>query len=295
MHLSSSFEYTFNACNGASPWLREFSHILQLSETQNKSQNNIWYWKQIKKKDSFDEILFSIQKECDHHLPDSQWELQDFRCLAFYTHPDASDLICVLNEPVNETIKYIQMYRSLQPIYKKLLNAGCLPVHAACANLSGKGIIIAAPGNTGKSTCSRRLPTPWKSLCDDETLIMKHEKGFYLHPFPTWSDYFEQRTPSVFPVEKSTPCSALFFLEQGTQDQVTLLPKSEATVRLCEAAKQMCNGRLRSHKKEDTEYTKMMYMQIFNTACVITKDIPAYQLQATKNGRFWEHIESILK
>ena len=196
---------------------------------------------------------------------------------------------------MNETIKYIQMYRSLQPIYKELLTKGCLPVHAACANLHGKGIIIAAPGNTGKSTCSRRFPKPWSSLCDDETLIMRHTNGFSLHPFPTWSDYFEQRTPSVFPVEESITCTALFFLEQGTKDQVTLLPKSEATVRLCEAAKQMCSGRLRSHKKDDVTYTKMMYTQIFNTACAITKNIPSYQLQATKNGKFWEHVESVLK
>ena len=53
------------------------------------------------------------------------------------------------------------------------LYRGGLPFHATLLEYQGQGIILAAPGGTGKSTCSRRVPPPWRACCDDEVLVVE--------------------------------------------------------------------------------------------------------------------------
>ena len=50
---------------------------------------------------------------------------------------------------------------------------GGVLVHGGLAELHGQGVILAAPGGTGKTTASTRLPAPWHSLCDDTALICR--------------------------------------------------------------------------------------------------------------------------
>ena len=67
---------------------------------------------------------------------------------------------------------------------------GGLLVHGALAEWNGIGVILAGPGGVGKTTASKRLPRPWRSLSDDNTLIVKSPDGTYwAHPWPTWSRY----------------------------------------------------------------------------------------------------------
>jgi len=55
-------------------------------------------------------------------------------------------------------------------------------MHGALVDYSGSGFVRAGPGTVGKSTASRRLPLPWRSLCDDKTLVVRDRKGrFWAH------------------------------------------------------------------------------------------------------------------
>ena len=92
-------------------------------------------------------------------------------------------------------------------------------MHATLLEYQGQGIILAAPGGTGKSTCSRRVPPPWRACCDDEVLVVKSPDGRYLaHPFPTWSDYIWQRAENTWQVEKALPLAGIFFFKQSLEE-----------------------------------------------------------------------------
>lgn len=95
-------------------------------------------------------------------------------------------------------------------------------IHAAFGEVDGKGFLMAAPGGTGKTTASNRLPEPFISHCDDTVLIVKDKEGCYwAHPFPTWSrfywggqwrilGFYECEATSFhflsFPIRDSFPC-----------------------------------------------------------------------------------------
>ncbi len=79
---------------------------------------------------------------------------------------------------------------------------GGLLVHGALAEWNGQGVILAGPGGVGKTTASKRLPRPWRSLSDDNTLIVKSPDGSYwAHPWPTWSQYRQGKMSGSWDVQ----------------------------------------------------------------------------------------------
>ena len=47
-------------------------------------------------------------------------------------------------------------------------------LHGALAEKDGIGVILAAPGGTGKTTASDRLLAPWRSRCDEQMFEPSH-------------------------------------------------------------------------------------------------------------------------
>ncbi len=109
------------------------------------------------------------------------------------------------------------MWSSLAPIYLREQLFGGMPFHAGLVERDYMGFLISAPSGTGKSTSCRRIPPPWKPLCDDEVFIVKDSKGTYkVHPFPTWSEFFNGRKRHHLErFKRAVPLSAIFFLEQS--------------------------------------------------------------------------------
>jgi SynChlorMet cassette protein ScmC len=158
--------------------------------------------------------------------------------------------------------------------------------------IQGKGILLAAPADTGKSTCCRRLPPPWKALCDEETLVLSNDAKHYIaHPFPTWSDYFRKRSHRTWDVQRHIPVSALFFLEQSEEDEVIPLGKGEAAVLAQQLAIHVC---YRYFTHLDHEQVRTRKEILFENACEIAKTIPAFKLRVSLTGRFWEKIEAVI-
>jgi len=210
-----------------------------------------------------------------------------------WRHISSGDVISELKSDIlNKVDKYWEMWLSLQPIYRRSVQIGGLPFHAGLAECEGRGILLAARGGTGKSTCCRRLPEHWKPLCDDQALVVLDKNNKYrVHPFPTWSDYLNERADNKWNVRYSVPLSAIFFLEQSERDEVIPIPTNKAPLFMMELSTQALEkNRLNMNDEERIELVR----KIFNNAFDIAKVTPAFHLRVSLNGRFWEEIEKAI-
>lgn len=224
---------------------------------------------------------------------DGGWVVYDHLSLKVWCHESTTDVICEVRDHSSHDEEIINMWNALQPIYQQAQKTGGLPLHGALLELDGKGVIIAAPGGTGKSTCYRRVPDYWKPLCDDELLVVLDKKrGYQAHPFPTWSDYLWRGSEKKWDVEYSVPLHAIFFLERAETDEATPVGSGQAAILINQSARQVCG---KFWRKVDKGHQRDLTRQLFNNACEMAKVIPAYTLKATLEGRFWEEIESRLR
>jgi len=218
--------------------------------------------------------------------------LYEDKILRIWCHEDISDVFfCEMDDNGNDMIKFINMWNVLLSIYQRSIYNGGLPFHAGLIELAGRGVLLAGPGNIGKSTCCRRLPDYWNLLCDDEALVVCNSDGYFAHPFPTWSDYLWKRAKRTWNVQYHVPLLAIFFLEQSKKDELIPLAKGKAAVLINESSAQICHkfwGRL--DKIDKGKYRE----KIFNNACKIAKIVPAFILRVNHHGKFWVKIEKAL-
>jgi SynChlorMet cassette protein ScmC len=189
-------------------------------------------------------------------------------------------------------LRLILMWDALVPVFLQAIMAGGLPLHAALAEVDGRGVLFAAAGGVGKSTCARRLPTPWKAHCDDTALAVRlSEGGYRVHPFPTWTDHLWRGLQTTWPAQQHVPLAAIFFLEQAGHDTASALPPGAAALRMlrstCQLMKLHWNGLPRAQKRRVTTAA-------FHNACALAKTVPAFQLHLTIGGRFWEEVQKAL-
>lgn len=269
-----------------------FASIMKLEESPFNGSPKLVF---CKEGDTGRVIGETIQTACGR-LPSlnkkGDWHPYDHHSLRIWHHPRIPDVVCEIKNNYGLEISFINMCFSLHPIYRRCINKAALPLHAALVELDGRGFLLAAPGNKGKSTCCQRLPDYWRPLCDDETLVVLDKKNRYrAHPFPTWSEYFWNRSKNTWKVQYSVPLSGIFFLEQSGTDRAVPIKKGQATVLLKESATQVCEKFWRNIARDDQRRSRK---QLFNNACKMAKQIPAYRLYVSLHGRFWEKIEQVI-
>lgn len=289
LSLSNGSNWWITGDEENASWIDKLAAIMELKKCKPNGFPRIIFSKLMDENDARDAADTVWGR---YGLDDTGWACYDDRIIHIWHHDKILDVICEIDDDVSDEIKYIAMWSSLRPIYQRSISEGGLPFHATLAELEGRGILVAASGDTGKSTCYRRLPDYWKPLCDDETLVVLDEqKEYRVHPFPTWSDYLWRRTQNTWNVQYSVPFSGIFFLEQAESDEVVPLGKGEATVLISESAAQVCQ---KFWRRSDIEYQRRFRSEIFSNACEIAERIPAYRLRASLHGRFWEEIENVL-
>ena len=237
--------------------------------------------------------LFSLDKRAGDDLPGCGWQAYNLNLLKVWYHTDTPNLICIMNhgEGVHEET-VLSMRLSLYPIYQQVLDSGGLPFHAGLVEHHGKGILLAAPRNMGKSTSCRRLPSSWLSHCDEEALIVRDTgKGYLVHSFPTWSDYFEKRFKRTWRVHTYLPLTSIFLLEKSSMDEVIPLGQGEAMAFVNQLALQVCY-----RYWADLDHTEMRNRRnrLLENICELARAVPAFKLRVSLNGRFWEKIEAVL-
>lgn len=110
-------------------------------------------------------------------------------------------------------------------------DSGGLLFHAALVERDGKGVLLAGPGGSAKSTLCRRLPRPWCALSDDQALIIRDDRNRYLaHPMLTWSDYLWRRSERRWNVEHYVSLAAIFFIDQARSGEVVPIGQGQAAV-----------------------------------------------------------------
>lgn len=223
---------------------------------------------------------------------DTGWLVNDYSPIRVWTHQSIPDIICEVKYHRGGKIKFLSMLWAFQPIYQRIIYKGGLPFHAGLVELAGRGILLAARANTGKSTCCRRLPRYWKVCSDDQTLIVSHKEKIYLaHPFPTWSEYILNLSANKWNIQDCIPLSAIFFLEQSIIDEVEPLGEGQAAGLINESTIQICHMYLEELNKKDQRKHRE---KIFNNVCKIARRVPAFRLKVSLHGRFWEKIEHTL-
>ena len=221
-----------------------------------------------------------------------EWKRYTIGCMNVWLQPGSGDIICELAEPCDHELELLMMSDALFPILCQVIDIGGAPLHAGLIEREGMGILLAATGGVGKSTCCRRLPMSWNVLCDDEVLIVPKRSGrFVVHPLPTWSDYIFRNSVRTCDVQRQLPLSAVFFLRQGTFDEVTRVGRGEAAIRINHLANDIC-GRL--WIVSDGLDQQGMKKNLFNNACDLAREIPTFDLRVTLNGQFWRLIDNAL-
>jgi hypothetical protein len=282
-------------------WGRELTRILQLT-----SQGDV---------SGAQRLVFQTMTE-DERKANADRALRNYGCLQVFQDHEPRTLRCYIDHCDHHAqVAVINMWNVLNVMYEQALQTGGLPFHAALVERHGRGVALAAPGGTGKSTCARRIPPPWTALCDDETLIvpirasgptpdpsqegtsaasllkrMGDESGlrYVAHPYPTWSDYLNGESSRTWPVETAVPLTAICFITQAATDAITPLNPGEAAQSTVDAAMQTGRRMWRRLQKDQQTALKT---RLFHNACDLARRVPAYRLHVSLHGRFWEELE----
>jgi SynChlorMet cassette protein ScmC len=201
-------------------------------------------------------------------------------------------VIAVLHSPQDRDFLTIQMYKISLIIARDVLTRCGLILHGALAEYKGMGVILAGPGNVGKSTASRRLPPPWKSLCDDACLVVRDEWGqYWAHPLPTWSLFYQNGAGGCWDVQRAVPLNAIFFLRRSPQDRIEELNESQELSMLMESTNQI--SRIITYKLLDDE-VQSLHIEQMAASEVLATTVPAYMLHISLTGMFWKDLENEL-
>jgi SynChlorMet cassette protein ScmC len=155
------------------------------------------------------------------------------------------------------------------------------------------GVILAASGGTGKTTASNRLPAPWRSLCDDTTLVVRDPQGkYWAHPWPTWSRFQDGGQGGTWDVQSAVPLKGIFVLSQAGEDRVERLGPGHAVSMLVECVGQASMFIAPGLCKEEL---RALNLERFNNLCALVRIIPAHVLHISLTGAFWQQIEMALE
>jgi SynChlorMet cassette protein ScmC len=288
MRLADGQSWEFKAGDGAGKWLKNAARIMGLEKSNGECQRRVTF---IQRDPSSDVPPGPVEKEA-LEAPE-EWKIECFEMVAFFSKRDVPHLICELFAKEGSIDEITGMARALYPIFLQSQANRGLPLHAALLERKGKGIVIAAPSGTGKSTCCHRIPPPWNVLCDDQTLAVCDSAGrYFAHPFPTWSEFAKGRSDRSWNVQRYVPLAGIFILQQSKTDFLKELGQGEAAPLIYHSARHICQRNLNYLKPDELDFARKM---LFENACQMTKSVPAYLLGASLTGRFWEQIENAME
>jgi SynChlorMet cassette protein ScmC len=292
LRLADGQGWHFIATPPTGEWIKRLATIMQLNTYETEKSPRLIFIRREPGKQCFRKLACRLASKIQKDLPRTGWKAHGQKWIRFWLHSYTPDIICEVGLGENQTMNFLLMWFSLFPIYQEVQHRGGMSFHAALIERDGTGVLLAAPGEMGKSTCCRRIPHPWHSLCDDETIVVKDNKNRYLaHPFPTWSDYLWQSSGRTWNVQRYLSLAAIFFLQQAETDEV--IPTGQGQSALLISQSESCIA-LRNREILDRKEKMTSRMKTFSNACEIAKAIPGYILRVSRSGHFWEEMEKVL-
>ena len=293
LRLANGQGWHLIASEGIRSLVEKLASIMKLTKCEPNGYPKLIFIEGESGKEENGEFIRGLDVKTLERIPNSGWKAQNLKVLQLWFHCSILDVVCEIGTEDNHEVEIIRMWLAVNPIYQRAQQSGGLPFHAALIERNGIGIILAGHGGAGKSTCCQRLPSSWKTLCDDETLIVRDDqKRYFAHPFPTWSDYLWKRSERTWNVQGYLPLSAIFFLEQGGNDEAFPIGQGQAAILINQLATDVCR---RSWRNLDREEERMQRKQLFENASELAPAVPAFKLRVSLTGHFWEKIEAVLR
>jgi len=193
----------------------------------------------------------------------------------------------------NSGCSYLNLVRLSLIFAREAQARGGVLIHGALAERKGIGVILAAPGGTGKTTASHRLPAPWRSLCDDATLVVRDPQGkYWAHPWPTWSRILDTGSAGPWDVQNAVPVQGIFLLDQAVEDRVERVGPGHAASLLAESVGQV--SALMAWDLSQKEL-RTLHLERFDNLCALARALPVHILHLSLTGAFWQEIEQALE
>lgn len=286
LRIDDKTGWTLRATAEAEGWLERFASIMGLSPgAANGSAKTVT----LKRADR---IRPGPAAEDRPAWEGAVWDFRRIPGAVLDQAKEGQQVLCLLPAARGEESDLESMRHVLLPLYLEALRMGGFPVHAALAEVEGRGVLLAGRGGIGKSTCYGRLRPPWRGLADDLALVVRDQLGNYrAHALPTWSD-LRAGSESAWDVRRSVPLEAIFFLEQWEADEATPVGRGEAAVACRRSAMEVFWSVgpfvLRGEPMN-------IATRAFENAVDFSLAVPAYRLKVSLTGRFWERIEEALE
>lgn len=292
LRLADGQGWLLVATPGIEEWVKKLATIMELETCEVDKDPKLIFTRREPGEQGFRKLICKLDLKIQRDLPGTGWKAHGRKWLRFWSHSHSPDIICEIRHDEDQTMNFLIMWFSLFPIYRQAQQRGGMPFHAALVERNGIGVLLAAPGEAGKSTCCRRIPHPWRYLCDDETIVVRDNKnGYRAHPFPTWSDYMWQSSARRWNIQRCLSLAAIFFLRQAETDEV--IPIGQGQTALLINQSESCVV-LRNRAILDREEEMTSRMRSFSNACEIAKTIPGYILRVSRSGQFWEEMGKVL-
>jgi hypothetical protein len=165
--------------------------------------------------------------------------------------------------------------------------------HNGAASQQSDGVILAAPGGTGKTTASARLRPPWRSLSDDTTLVLRGADGrFWAHPWPTWNNLRYPNRIVRWNFQQATPLRAIFFLVQAPQLGLEAVGRGQALTMLVQSAEQSSMHIF--FPNTTGQAVRQARLEQFDLLSQLIQEIPVFLLHIDLVQPFWRAIEDVL-
>jgi SynChlorMet cassette protein ScmC len=292
LRLADGGRWRLVSCRAAAPWLKKLAGILGLGAGHADNSPIIAFVLTEAQSGNNPSHPPASALKLRANRPRGDWEPLHFDLLRFWRHRDCPHWIGELGIRPPEETDYQKMWRALQPCYRWAVDSGGLPFHAALVEWNGLGLLLAGPGNAGKSTCCRRWPQTRQVLCDDESLVVVDSQGqLRAHPLPTWSDYLYRGSTRTWCLQQSLPLGAVFFLEQAVTNAIRPLRTGHAAVLMAQSAEEVfCRGR----KDSDRQAHRQERQHLFAAASRLSQAVPSFLLRVSQEGAFWEPMERVL-
>jgi SynChlorMet cassette protein ScmC len=289
LRLSNGYAWQLGSCDGAvAPWVSQFSSILGLDHQAAPDTRRLLFCR-VRYENALEPIRH-VFPFLPREVSPEKWRRSIGHSVVFAHHPEIRDVFCGLM-PATEFLSIRQMHQALLPVYDEVILSGGLPVHGASIGLGENGILLLGQSGAGKTTCCRRLPSPWSVLGDDMALAVQGLAGDWMtHPLPTWSAVRSGDVQWPCSVNRALNLKACFLLEWSKDDAVIPMSKADSVLAIHRAAIQMLRGIGHTEHGDRTAWNE----KVFENAVALSKMLPVHRLRVSLKGRFWEKIEAVL-
>jgi len=201
----------------------------------------------------------------------------------------AGDRTCRLAPLDSASEFYCHAVDLTMTIGREIQKRGGVFLHGALAEFRGRGVVLAAPGGTGKTTASGRLPRPWHSLCDDMSLLVPGRAGIIqAQPWPTLSRFLDGGPGGTWNTSRAVPLAAIYFLLQAAGERVDRVGPGEGLSLLVESSEQASHAMSRGLSLEER---RILRRERFENLAAIARAVPVHLLRLSVKGAFWKEIE----